>query len=107
MRLHGVGGDFSNMLVEVGVTSCMKLQHCIPEKLHTQLEKISPDKQIGHRVPTLAQMTQWIIEARSLWARSPVNGAVPFLSISLFQHYWYSMSSLGRIRNKSSTSDRL
>ena len=68
MRLHGVGGDFSNMLVEVGVTSCMELQHCIPEKLHTQLEKISPDKQIGHRVPTLAQTTQWIIEAKVLAA---------------------------------------
>jgi len=61
MRLHGVGGDFSHMLVEVGVTSCRELQHCIPEKLHTQLEKISIDKQIGHRVPTLAQTTQWII----------------------------------------------
>jgi hypothetical protein len=44
MRLHGVGGNFSNMLVEVGVTSCRELQHCIPEKLHTQLEKISTDK---------------------------------------------------------------
>ncbi len=53
MRLHGVGGDFSNILVEVGVTSCRELQHCIPDKLHTQLEKISIDKQIGHRVPTL------------------------------------------------------
>ena len=44
MRLHGVGGNFSNRLVEVGVTSCRELQHCIPEKLHTQLEKISTDK---------------------------------------------------------------
>ena len=68
MRLHGVGGDFSHRLVEVGVTSCRELQHCIPEKLHTQLEKISIDKQIGHRVPTLAQTTQWIIEAKALAA---------------------------------------
>ena len=68
MRLHGVGGNFSNMLVEVGVTSCRELQHYIPEKLHTQLEKISIDKQIGHRVPTLAQTTQWIIEAKALAA---------------------------------------
>ena len=68
MRLHGVGGNFSNKLVEVGVTSCRELQHCIPEKLHTQLEKISIDKQIGHRVPTLAQTTQWIIEAKALAA---------------------------------------
>ena len=68
IRLHGVGGDFSNILVEVGVTSCRELQHCIPEKLHTQLEKISIDKQIGHRVPTLAQTTQWIIEAKALAA---------------------------------------
>ena len=68
MRLHGVGGDFSNILVGVGVTSCKELRHCIPEKLHTQLEKISTDKRIGHRVPTLAQTTQWIIEAKELAA---------------------------------------
>jgi hypothetical protein len=29
------------MLVEVGVTSCRELQHCIPEKLHTQLCRVS------------------------------------------------------------------
>ena len=68
MRLHGVGGDFSNMLAEVGVTRCRELQHCIPEKLHTQLGKIFTDKQVGHRVPTLAQTTQWIIEAKELAA---------------------------------------
>jgi hypothetical protein len=68
MRLPGVGGDFSNMLEEAGVNSCKELQHRVPEKLHKTLEVMHTDKKIGHRVPTLAQTTQWIIEAKALAA---------------------------------------
>ena len=72
MRLHGVGGDFSNMLEEVGVNSCRELQHRVPEKLYKTLEAIHTDKKIGHRVPTLVQTTEWITEAKTLAATSPV-----------------------------------
>ena len=71
MRLAGVGGDFSNMLEEVGVNSCKELQHRVPEKLYASLEAIHTDKKIGHRVPALAQVTEWIIEAKKLSATSP------------------------------------
>ena len=71
MRLHGVGGNFSNRLVEVGVTSCRELQHRVPEKLYTTLEGIHTNKKIGHRAPALVQVTEWIVEAKKLSATSP------------------------------------
>ena len=71
MRLTGVGGDFSNMLEEAGVNSCKELQHRVPEKLFIALEAIHTDKKIGHRAPALAQVTEWIVEAKKLSATSP------------------------------------
>ena len=71
MRLAGVGGDFSNMLEEAGVNSCKELQHRVPEKLYTSLEAIHTDKKIGYRTPALAQVTEWIAEAKKLSATSP------------------------------------
>ncbi|GAC1669788.1 MAG: hypothetical protein NVS9B9_28850 [Ktedonobacteraceae bacterium] len=71
MRLNGIGGFFSNMLEEAGVNSCKELQHRVPEKLHKTLEAMYPDKKIGHRAPTLVQMTGWITEAKKLAATSP------------------------------------
>ena len=71
MRLTGVGGDFSNMLEEAGVNSCKELQHRVPEKLFSTLQAIHTDKKIGHRAPALAQVTEWIVEAKKLSATSP------------------------------------
>jgi len=71
MRIPGVGGDYSNLLEEAGVSSCRELQHRVPEKLHAMLEAIHTDKKIGHRTPTLVQTTQWITEAKALAATSP------------------------------------
>src|SRR5947209_14261203 len=71
MRLRGVGGDFSNLLEEAGVNSCKELQHRVPEKLHQTLVELHTSKKIGHHAPTLAQVTEWITEAKSLSASSP------------------------------------
>lgn len=71
MRLPGVGGDFSNMLEEAGVNSCKELQHRVPEKLYATLEALHINKKIGHRTPAVAQVTEWIAEAKKLSATSP------------------------------------
>jgi predicted flap endonuclease-1-like 5' DNA nuclease len=71
MRLKGVGGDFSNLLEEAGVNSCKELRHRLPEKLHNTLVQIHTTKKIGHHAPTLAQVTEWITEAKSLSESSP------------------------------------
>lgn len=71
MRLKGVGGDFSNLLEEAGVNSCKELQHRLPEKLHHTLVELHTSKKIGHHAPTLAQVTEWVGEAKTLSASSP------------------------------------
>ena len=71
MRLKGVGGDMSNLLEEAGVNSCKELQHRIPENLHKTLAELQASKKIAHHTPTLAQVTEWIAEAKTLSATSP------------------------------------
>ena len=71
MRLTGIGGDFSNMLEEAGVNSCKELQHRVPQNLYMALQAIHTDKKIGYRVPAIAQVTEWIVEAKKLSATSP------------------------------------
>ncbi len=66
MRLKGVGGDFSNVLEEAGVNSCKELQHRSPENLHKALVDLHTSKKIGHHAPTLAQVTEWVTEAKAL-----------------------------------------
>jgi len=66
MRLKGVGEDFSNLLEEAGVNSCKEMQHRIPEKLQEALSELHKSKHIGHHAPTLAQVTEWISEAKTL-----------------------------------------
>jgi predicted flap endonuclease-1-like 5' DNA nuclease len=71
MRLKGVGGDLSNLLEEAGVNSCKELQHRQPENLHEKLVELQSSKKIAHHTPTLAQVTDWINEAKTLAATSP------------------------------------
>lgn len=71
MRVKGVGGDFSNLLEEAGVNSCKELQHRTPENLLKKLEEVHTSKKIAHHAPTLAQVTDWIAQAKSLAATSP------------------------------------
>jgi len=66
MRLKGVGGDFSNLLEEAGVNSCKELQHRTAERLQQTLAELHTSKKIGHHAPTLAQVTEWITEAKAL-----------------------------------------
>ena len=71
MRLKGVGGDLSNLLEEAGVNSCKELQHRTPENLHKKLAELQASKKIAHHTPTLAQVTEWITEAKTFSTTSP------------------------------------
>jgi|SRR5438876_8080297 predicted flap endonuclease-1-like 5' DNA nuclease len=71
MRLKGVGGDLSNLLEEAGVNSCKELQHRTPENLQKKLAELQANKKIAHHTPTLAQVTEWIAEAKTFSATSP------------------------------------
>ena len=45
---------------------CKELQHHMAAKLHTTLEELQKTKKIAHHTPTLAQLEEWIAEAKTL-----------------------------------------
>ena len=87
MRLKGVGGDLSNLLEEAGVNSCKELQHRVPDKLYKTLADLQASKKIAHHMPTLAQVTEWIAEAKMLSATSPYELFLADISGRKFGHF--------------------
>ena len=71
MRLKGVGGDLSNLLEEAGVNSCKELQHRVAERLHTTLVELNAKDRIAHHIPPVAQVQEWIIEAKTFSQTAP------------------------------------
>lgn len=66
MRLKGVGTEMANLLEEVGVDSVKELRHRRAENLHQRMQDVNGEKHIVQRPPTLAQVQQWIEEAKSM-----------------------------------------
>lgn len=71
MRLKGVGGDLANLLEEAGVNSNRELSHRTAEALYAKLVEVQGQKKIAHHLPTQAQVTSWVAEAKTLAASSP------------------------------------
>lgn len=66
MRLKGVGTEMANLLEECGVDSMKELQHRKADHLHEKLKETNDAKKITHHAPTLAQVEEWINEAKSM-----------------------------------------
>lgn len=66
MRLKGVGREMANLLEECGVDSIKELQHRKADHLHEKLKEANDAKKITHHAPTLAQVEEWINEAKSM-----------------------------------------
>jgi len=67
MRLKGVGTEMANLLELCGVDSCKELQHRKPEALAAKLKEVNDEKKVTHHAPTLAQIQEWIEEAKMMF----------------------------------------
>ncbi len=65
-RINGVGGAFSDLLEEAGVDTVKELAHRRPDNLHAKMDEVNAAKSISARVPTLAQCTDWVEQAKAL-----------------------------------------
>ena len=65
-RVKGIGEVFSNLLENAGVDTVKELAKRVPENLHAKLVQINVDKKMAGRTPTLAQVTNWIEQAKAL-----------------------------------------
>ncbi len=65
-RIKGVGEEYSDLLEEAGVDTVPELAQRNPENLYLALEKTNEEKKLVRRLPTLAQVADWIEQAKNL-----------------------------------------
>lgn len=65
-RVNGVGSEFSELLEASGVDTVKELATRVPGNLAKKLAEINEVKKLTRRVPTEADITKWIENAKKL-----------------------------------------
>ena len=65
-RIKGVGEEYSDLLEEAGVDTIPELAQRKAENLFAKLGEVNEVKKLVRRLPTLAQVTDWIEQAKVL-----------------------------------------
>ena len=65
-RVKGVGEEYSDLLEEAGVDTVPELAQRNPEHLHQKLVAANREKRLVRRLPTQAQVSDWIEQAKRL-----------------------------------------
>jgi len=65
-RIQGVGEEYSDLLEEAGVDTVPELAQRNPENLHQKLVAVNQAKKLVRRLPTQAQVSDWIEQAKRL-----------------------------------------
>jgi predicted flap endonuclease-1-like 5' DNA nuclease len=65
-RINGVASEMSELLEAAGVDSVAELARRAPANLHRAIVDTNEQKKLTRRVPTEAQVGQWIEEAKRL-----------------------------------------
>lgn len=68
-RIKGVAGQFAELLEASGVDTVKEFGHRVPENLHKKLEETNTEKKLTHRVPSLAELTEMVAQAKRLEAK--------------------------------------
>jgi predicted flap endonuclease-1-like 5' DNA nuclease len=66
MRLKGVGSEYSDLLEAAGVDSPAELAHRNPANLTATMVEANAARNLVRRVPTEAEVTGWIEQARAM-----------------------------------------
>lgn len=65
-RIHGVGGEFADLLEAAGVDSARELAQRNVANLTETLRKVNEEKKLVRRVPAESEVMDWIEQAKSL-----------------------------------------
>jgi predicted flap endonuclease-1-like 5' DNA nuclease len=65
-RIHGIGGQYADLLEASGVDSVPELAQRNAENLHAKMEEVNTAKNLVNRVPSLAEVEKWVAEAKTL-----------------------------------------
>lgn len=65
-RISGIGSEYAELLEASGVDTVPDLARRTPESLTAKMEEINTAKKLTRRVPTLAEVTKWVAQAKEL-----------------------------------------
>jgi predicted flap endonuclease-1-like 5' DNA nuclease len=65
-RIKGVSEEYSDLLEAAGVDTIVELAQRNPENLHTKMEEVNAKKKLVRRLPTAAQVSDWVRQAKDL-----------------------------------------
>lgn len=66
MRIKGVGEEYGDLLEFAGVDTVKELQHRVAANLHKKLVEVNEAKNLVRRLPSEADVADWIEQAKSL-----------------------------------------
>ena len=65
-RISGVGSEFAELLEAAGVDTVPELASRNPANLVAAMAKVNEEKKLTRRVPTEAEVTKWVAQAKEL-----------------------------------------
>lgn len=65
-RLKGVGEEYSDLLERAGVDTVVELTQRKAENLYEKMVAVNAEKKLVRKLPTLAQVKDWIEQAKKL-----------------------------------------
>jgi predicted flap endonuclease-1-like 5' DNA nuclease len=65
-RVKGIGEEYSDLLEEAGVDTVPELAQRNPANLYETLVAINQQKKLVRKMPTQAQVTSWVDQAKAL-----------------------------------------
>ena len=65
-RIKGVAGQFADLLEEAGVDTVVELAQRNPANLTTKLADTNAAKNLTNRVPTAAEVADWVTQAKGM-----------------------------------------
>jgi predicted flap endonuclease-1-like 5' DNA nuclease len=65
-RIKGVGEEYSDLLERAGVDTVVELSQRNPDNLHAKMSEVNAEKKLVRRLPTQAQVRDWVRQAKNL-----------------------------------------
>jgi predicted flap endonuclease-1-like 5' DNA nuclease len=65
-RVKGIGSEYSELLEAAGVDTIVELSTRVGANLHAKMEELNATKKLVRKLPTQAQVEDWITQAKAL-----------------------------------------
>ena len=65
-RIKGIGAEYAELLEASGVDTVPELAQRKPDNLHARMVEVNESKKLVRKLPTVAQVADWVAQAKDL-----------------------------------------